>query len=151
MVAFSGHRFFVQPQAGDSNCPVLRDSVSLRQWRRPTRGLRGANSHLATGLRHGHVRRGPATCSIADQPCETANATSRITTVHRTGGSTFATAKSPRARRNRPSSLWRDHGLSDDAIAYRLNEQKVPTRTGRSWTDTAVKLILKHVAERLGE
>jgi len=47
--------------------------------------------------------------------------------------------------------LWRDRGLSDDAIAYRLSEQKVPTRTGKPWTDTAVKLILKHVAERLGE
>ena len=47
--------------------------------------------------------------------------------------------------------LWRDHGLSNDAIAYRLNEQKAPTRTGRPWSGTAVKLILKHVAERLGE
>jgi len=47
--------------------------------------------------------------------------------------------------------LWQDHGLSDDAIAYRLSEQKVPTRTGRPWSGTAVKLILKHVAERMGE
>jgi len=47
--------------------------------------------------------------------------------------------------------IWRDHGLSDDAIAYRLNEQKAPTRTGRPWSGTAVKLILKHVADRMGE
>ena len=47
--------------------------------------------------------------------------------------------------------LWRNHGLSNDAIAYRLNEQKVPTRTGRPWSATAVQLILKHVAERMGK
>ena len=46
--------------------------------------------------------------------------------------------------------LWRDRGLSNDAIAYRLNEQKVPTRTGKPWSATAVQRVLKYVATRLG-